>query len=618
MSNPVANSTFYSETEVINLLLNNIRESYVFLDQDLKVVYFNQKAQEQATTYYGRELYPGLPIISILPEIRKQTLTELYQDALKGKHFSTETEHTVADGTKFYFENSFQPAYNEKNEIIGVILTSRNITDKKRSQQAVLESEERLQFALEAANQVAWDWNLQTNEVIYSGSYKKLYDFTENEPKADFSDWLSRIHPDDREKMQKVVTTHIDSRNPDHDSRYRIRDAEGRYRWIMAKGRLVSFDEEGKPLRMIGTHTDITDVVQREQELKQINDRFNSIMRATHELLWEWDIENNKMFRTKEGIQNVLPLSGNSPAEKMAPLLQRVHPDDQGKIRLILDNVLQAPHRQTFELEYRFRRRNGDYAYVYDRAILLRDEAGNPFRVIGSAQNISERKRLEEELLRNQLEYQRLLHKATVESQEAERAEIGKELHDNINQVLTTTKLYLELAITNKDLKEDLVKKSLDNISSIIQEIRLLSRSLMDPSIGDLGLTDTIRDLIENMHLTQQIKVDLSAEESIEALLDSQQKLTLFRIIQESLNNVLRHSKATSVSIEITVFDTNAKLVISDNGIGFIPEAIRKGAGLKNIQNRIYLINGTLQLKASPGKGCSIELQFPLALAGEK
>ncbi|RYZ50471.1 MAG: hypothetical protein EOO14_19275, partial [Chitinophagaceae bacterium] len=114
----------------------------------------------------------------------------------------------------------------------------------------------------------------------------------------------------------------------------------------------------------------------------------------------------------------------------------------------------------------------------------------------------------------------------------------------------------------------------------------------------------------------QQIKVDLCADESIEALLNSQQKLTLFRIIQESLNNVLRHSKATCVTIELSVLEQTAKLVVSDNGVGFLPEATRKGAGLKNIQNRIYLINGTLQLKANPGKGCTIELQFPIAFAG--
>lgn len=614
MSNHVAHPGISSETEASKLILNNIQESYVFLDRDLKVTYFNTLAQVQTRTYYGRELTLGMPFIDLVHPSRKSLLETVYQDALKGKRFVTEQEHVLENGSKICFENTFQPAYNEKKEIVGAIISSRNITDRKSSQQAIQESEERLQFALEAASQVAWDWNLQNNEVIYSGSYKKLYGFSEDELKNDFSDWVSRIHPEDRKKMQELVTAHIQSRNLDHDSQYRIRDSEGNYRWIMAKGRLVSFDEEGKPLRMIGTHTDITDAVNRELELKQINERFNCMMQATHELLWEWDVVNNKIFRSKDGRRNALELPNGSPIEKMDQLLQRVHPDDLENVHSILNKVLKAPHGHTFELEYRFRRRNGDYAYVYDRAILLRDENNQPVRVIGSAQDISERKRLEKDLLKNELEYQRLLHQATVESQEKERAEIGKELHDNINQVLTTTKLYLELVRSNDDLKEDLVTKSLANINSIIQELRLLSRSLMDPSIGDLGLTDTIRDLIENLHLTQKIKVEFCADENIEPLLDNQQKLTLFRIIQECINNVLRHSNADFVRLALTRHEAEARLVVSDNGVGFLPETTRKGAGLKNIQNRIYLINGTLQLESSPGKGCTLQLQFPIAL----
>ncbi|HEV7333840.1 MAG TPA: PAS domain-containing protein [Flavisolibacter sp.] len=614
MLHTITDPILHSEMEASKLILNNIRESYVFLNTELKIVYFNARAQEQACAYLGWELYIGLPIIELVHESRKALLSKVYKEVLHGKRFVSENEHVASNGTKIFFENTFQPAYNEKNEVVGAIITSRNITDKKLSEQAIQESEERLQFALEAANQVAWDWNLQTNEVIYSGSYKKLYGFAENELKNDFSEWVSRIHPDDRKKMQELVTEHIQSRNLDHDSQYRIRDGEGRYRWIMAKGRLVSFDEAGNPLRMIGTHTDITNAVSRELELKQINERFNCMMRATHELLWEWDIVNNKIFRSKDGVRNELELAEGGPVEKMEQLLQRVHPDDMESVHEVLNAVLKAPHGHTFELEYRFRRRNGEYAYVYDRAILLRDENNNPVRVIGSVQNISERKRLEKELLNNELEYQRLLHQATVESQEKERAEIGKELHDNINQVLTTTKLYLDLARTNNELKEELIAKSLTNINSIIQEIRLLSRSLMDPSIGDLGLGDTIRDLIENIHLIQKIKIEFCADEAIETVLNSQQKLTLFRIIQESLNNVLRHSSATSVRMEITISSDQVKLVISDNGVGFLPEITRKGAGLKNIQNRIYLINGTLQLESSPGKGCSIRLQFPIAL----
>jgi signal transduction histidine kinase len=178
--------------------------------------------------------------------------------------------------------------------------------------------------------------------------------------------------------------------------------------------------------------------------------------------------------------------------------------------------------------------------------------------------------------------------------------------------VLTTTKLYLDLATTDAGLRDELIRKSLQNINDVIQEIRHLSRSLMDPSIGDLGLLASIDDLIGSIHLTKQLQIRLEADEAVEDCLDANQKLTVFRIIQESLNNVLRHAKATEVRISILKLNNQLLLTIRDNGIGFGAGVTKKGAGLKNIQNRIYLINGSLNVKSHPGEGCTIQLQFPI------
>ena len=219
---------------------------------------------------------------------------------------------------------------------------------------------------------------------------------------------------------------------------------------------------------------------------------------------------------------------------------------------------------------------------------------------------------LEQELLKTELEYKKLINQATVDSQEQERSEIGRELHDNINQVLTTTKLYLELALANEDLTKELIKKSSRNISSAINEIRQLSRSLMDPTIGDLGIVDSINDLIENINLTRKITIRLNIDERIENLMDKNQKLTIFRTIQESLNNVVRHAKAKNVNISIRTDDEEVELEIIDDGVGFSQTSVKKGAGLKNITNRVYLINGNFEIESEPGKGCHIMIKFPI------
>jgi signal transduction histidine kinase len=292
--------------------------------------------------------------------------------------------------------------------------------------------------------------------------------------------------------------------------------------------------------------------------------------------------------------------------------ISRVHPDDQARVNKAIRAVIKSRDNDLFEVEYRFRRDDGTYSHVYDRAILLRDPQGKPVRFIGAAQDISERKKLEKELLHNELDHQKAINRATVETQEQERMEIGRELHDNVNQVLTTTKLYLDLAYTNPDLRMDMIKRSNANIINVINEIRQLSRSLMDPSIGDLGLTDAIHDLVENVNLTRKLQVTLQTADMLEDLLDKDQKLTIYRIIQEALNNAVKHAKATLVDIRINLDGEKVSVMIEDDGIGFNMQKVRKGAGLKNIQNRVYLMNGTHTIASTPNKGSTITIQLPI------
>ena len=610
----VSVSSFFSDEESCRLILHNVEDTYVLVNSQLQLVYFNRAAQEGVRNLMGLEVYPGMNILELSHPNRRPVVQKLYEAVLRGERHETETRFEQADGFTHYYRNLFFPAHDAGGTVIGIIITTKNITEKKKAQQAIQDSEERLQFALEAAHQGVWDWNLETNEVIYSASYKKLYGFADDDLKNDVSEWITRIHPEDQQLVYDSVVNHLQSENPVYDTQYRIRDKDGRYRWVMAKGRLLRRDETGKPLRMIGTHTDITEAIEREEALRRINERFDSMMKATHELLWEWDIAADEILRSKESLKKVYGIQDDSSIKKVENWLQHIHPEDRQHVRTVLANVLKAPNQHTFELEYRFRRDNGDYAHIYDRGILLKDEKDNPVRIIGSAEDISERKRLEKELLKNELEYQRLIHQATIDSQEKERAEIGKELHDNINQVLTTTKLYLDLALTNSAMKEELIQRSLNNINSVIHEIRHLSRSLMDPSIDDLGLVDSINDLVENVHLTQKLNVVHSIDCKVDTLLDSNQKLAIFRIVQESLNNVLRHAKATTVWLLISIKDDQLHLTLQDDGVGFDPDTTKKGAGLKNIQNRIYLINGSLQIESKPQQGCAIILQFPIRL----
>jgi two-component system sensor histidine kinase UhpB len=218
--------------------------------------------------------------------------------------------------------------------------------------------------------------------------------------------------------------------------------------------------------------------------------------------------------------------------------------------------------------------------------------------------DITENIRLEEEL---RLQKQQLVE-AVLNAQENERKTIGAELHDNINQVLTAVKLSLGFAIEYKD-NQTLIEKCEKNVEKVMEEIRKLSKQLILPgNLKELGLVQSIEDMMNEVLHLSAISWKVFAKGVKENLLSEEQKLTLYRIVQEQLNNILKHSEASSIAISINVSDSKVQLKIADNGKGFDTTRQRKGIGITNIINRAELFNGKVNIHSSPGGGCILEV----------
>src|SRR6185295_18927541 len=165
---------------------------------------------------------------------------------------------------------------------------------------------------------------------------------------------------------------------------------------------------------------------------------------------------------------------------------------------------------------------------------------------------------------------QKLITEAAIQVQEKEREEIGKELHDNINQILASTKLYLELALGGA------LSKSYQNVTFIIEEIRRLSKKLVPPAL-DATLAEAIRDLIDEIQAITPVKISLMTDLD-ENLLNDNIKLMIYRIVQEQMNNILKYAAASQVEIKVSADPEKLDLVITDNGVGF--DAYKKSKGI--------------------------------------
>jgi PAS domain S-box-containing protein len=242
------------------------------------------------------------------------------------------------------------------------------------------------------------------------------------------------------------------------------------------------------------------------------------------------------------------------------------------------------------------------------------DEGGNVQNVVCSFTDMTERKKLEKKSFAEKVAHQRQLAQATIDGQEKERLEMGKELHDNIGQQLTTIKLFLDLAKTTADEKTGhRVDLALRNISEVINDVRTISQSLVPPTLKDLGFVDSVNDLIDSLRTAQSIIIKLDAHDFDEDQLPDNKKLALYRIIQEQLNNIVKHAKASHVSIVLGLTAGSVLLQIKDNGVGFDCSKAKKGLGIANIRNRAELFGGHFQLSSAPGNGCEMRVCLPHA-----
>ncbi|MHA4810806.1 sensor histidine kinase [Flavitalea flava] len=355
------------------------------------------------------------------------------------------------------------------------------------------------------------------------------------------------------------------------------------------------------------------------QHLKILNELYRFVTEVTNDCLWEWDFKERQLFWIDEGHKRLFGYPIENAFIPQRFWEDHIHDDDRNRVLNKLSKIISEGSSSTWEDEYRFEKASGDYVFVHDRGHIVYDGNKKALRMIGATQDITARKSVEFQLLESErkLSYERLNRQKEIASsvlaaQEKERSEIGEELHDNLNQILGATKLYIELAKTDEENRDMLLEKSSEYIVTVIEEIRRISKTLTYPGPHLMGLSDSIKILLDEYKMVHPLKIEYRMEVLDEKELSEKLQLDIFRIIQEQLNNILKHAKASLATISLTRHKNEIRLLISDNGEGADLSAEKKGVGIQNIMNRARLHQGSVKTVSTPGEGYQLKVTLLL------
>lgn len=331
----------------------------------------------------------------VLPEHRAAFM-RMHQEVIQGAAQTLQFEIQGLQGTRRWMETHAVPFRNPVAGGTEHLAMTYDITERKQAERALQISRERLHQALQASSTGLWDWNTETNEVSFSGEWKRQLGYGESELPDSFETWASRLHPEDCDRAMFYAQSYRDNPVGVFRQDFRLRHKDGSYRWIDSHASFVT-EEDGRKIRLLGSHTDITARKEMEQALEDSEQRFALAVDGANDALWDahimpgepWYAPQNPIWWSPR-TRMILGLEASEPFDTLAHWASRLHPDDKERVFNLLAAHLEF--RVPYDAEYRLRASQGDYRWIRARGQAIWDEQGKPRRMSGSCKDVTERK----------------------------------------------------------------------------------------------------------------------------------------------------------------------------------------------------------------------------------
>jgi PAS domain S-box-containing protein len=581
-------------------LIENSSDIIVVVDAEARIMYGSPSIGNVFGVPAGD--YMGFSAFEFLHPDDIPGLIAKYMELLQqpGEPMQIEARAQTRDGRLIWVEG-IVTNWLEKEGINGIVCNFRDVTERILAAQSLEQSELKFRSLIEHCADFIMMASVEGVFTYGSPSVQKYLGYEQHEyigkPVFTF------IHPDSidtaRELLQNVITTP----GKLFTICLKLVQKNGAEMWV--EGLASNLLHVAGVNALVGNFRDISGRMKAEQMVRESEDLYRNLFNKSPLPIWLCDAATLKILEANEA---TIKHYGYSRKELLKMTVFNLVPQDEhATLKKLLEEDLQPDKHHVLR---RHVKKNAEIIYVEVLAHMISYKGQNAFLVV--ANDITEKIRLQHELMDEKIYRHKEITKAAIEAQEKERESIGREMHDNVTQILTTAKLCLSCAADNPAMTQEMIQRSSKTITAAIEEIRKLSKSMIQVFHREVGLRLSIDDLLESIRLSNKFKATLEFSLPDEQRLDDKLKMTIFRIIQEQLNNILKHANASAIHVTIRQNAGIVSLDITDNGQGFNIQEKRKGIGISNIINRAELFNGHVEINTSPGRGCHMHVDFKI------
>jgi two-component system, cell cycle sensor histidine kinase and response regulator CckA len=524
----------------------------------------------------------------------------------------------------------------EGDTVVGFQAICRDVTDRKRAEEELRESEERLELALRGADLGSWDWNLKTGVAVWNERASQMLGYLPGEVQTNLRTWKTLVHPEDWPRVSEVLNTHLEGRVPFIELEYRLRCKSGEWKWIFSRGKIVAYDTNGTPLRITGTSLDITERKQMEQALQESEERYRAIF-------------NNAAIGINLTDRDSHFLQVNSRSASMLGYTQEelkaltafdiTHPEDL-ELSIANFSALVDGKVDSYSVQKRYLRKDGETVWAEAYVSAIHNQRGEFMANLGVIVDITDRKRAEQETERMRAQ---LLQ---AQKMEAIGTLTGGIAHE-FNNLLTIVSGYAELLLAERK-EGDPEHSDLQRIVHASHRGAALVRSLLafsrksEMNFAPVNLNREVEEVkkLLDRTLPKTIEIELNLSHGLKTVeADSSQIRQLLMNLALNARDAMPEGGKLSIgTINLGEAHLSAplgakpgdyvQLTVSDTGIGMDGETLdriyepfystqgradKTGLGLAVVHGIVEQHGGYVRCDSKPERGTTFQIYLPAA-----